>query len=75
MIYDCIADFRKTIYVGLAGAVVASLYGVVEKTIDGVVVVLIVLCGVDASLGSNRMGAAGRIAYAEDLDIIAQFSE
>jgi len=65
----------ETIDVRLTAAVITSLDGVIEEAVDGVIVVLVILCGVDSSLSGDRVRAARRIADAEDLDIVAKFTE
>ena len=70
-----IAYLCKPVDIGLTAAVVASLDGVVEETVHRVVVILIVLGCVDTSLSRNRVRTAGRVADAENLDIITEFSE
>ncbi len=61
--------------VGLAGAKVAALDRVVEQPEDGVAVVLVVLGGVDAALGGDRVGAAGAVLVAERLHLVAELAE
>ena len=75
LVDDEVRNLGQTVYVGFAGAVVAALDRVVEQTIYRVVVVLVVLCCVDTALCCDRVGAAGRILDAEDLDVVAQFAE
>ena len=70
-----IADFCKPVNIGFPAAVVASLDGIVEETVHGVIVVLIIFSGIDTSLRCDRVGAAGRVTDAENLDIITEFSE
>ena len=72
LVDDVAADFGQAVDVGLAGTVVAALDGVAEEAFDAVAVVLVVFGSVDATLGSNRVGAARRVLYAEDVDVEAQ---
>ena len=65
LVDDIVGDFGKTVHIGLAGTVVTTLHRVVEETIHGVAVVLIVLGCVDTSLGRDRMGAARAVLNAE----------
>ena len=51
----------------LAAAVVAALHGVVEEPVDAVAVALVVLRRVDAALGGDGVGPAGRVVEGEDL--------
>ena len=45
--------FRKTVNIGFAGTVVASLDRIIEKPVHGIVVILVVLCSIDTSLGGD----------------------
>src|ERR1700722_7343874 len=65
------ADLGQTINIGLARAEVAALDGVVEKTIDAVAVVLVVLGRVDSTLGGDTGGAARTVLIAEGLYLVA----
>ena len=67
--------FSQTVNVGLAGTVVTTLDRVIEQTIDGVVVVLIVLRSIDTTLCGDGVRTARGVADAENLDIVAQFAE
>ena len=69
------ADLSETVDVGLAGAVVATLDGVAEETFHTVTVVLVVLGGVDATLGGDAVGTARRVLYAENVDVEAECTE
>ena len=65
----------KTIDVGFTAAVVTALDGVVEEPVDGIVVVLVVLGGIDTALCGDGVRTAGAVADAENLDVVSQFSE
>jgi len=52
------ADFGETIDIRLTAAVVTSFDRVVEETIDSVIVILIVLSGIDTTLGGDGVRAA-----------------
>ena len=65
LVDDAVRHLGKAIDVSLARTIVAALDRVVEKTIDRVAVVLIVLGGVDATLGGNRVRTARRVLNAE----------
>ena len=67
--------FRKTIYIRFTRTIVSALDRVIEKTIDGVVVILVILGRIDTSLRRNRVGAARRIADTEDFYIVSQFTQ
>ncbi len=62
----------QAVDVGLAGAEVPALHGVVEETVDAVAVVLVVLRGVDPALGRDGVGAAGAVLIAEAEDVVAE---
>ena len=53
LVNDVVAHFCKTIDVRLTRTVVSSFDGIIEKTIDRVIVVLVVLCGIDTTLCCN----------------------
>jgi len=61
--------------IDFTGAEVAALDGVVEQAVDRVTVVRIVLGGVDAALGCDRVGAAGAVLVTEGLDLVTEFTE
>src|SRR5690606_37888989 len=75
LIDDVHADHGQPIHVRLASTEVAALYGIVEEAIDAVAVVLVVLCGVDASLCSNRMRPARAVLVAECFDVVSLLTE
>ena len=58
LVDDVAADLGQTVDVSLAGAIVATLDGVLEQTLHAVAIVLIVLGGVDTALGGDGVGAA-----------------
>ncbi len=70
LVDDGTADLGQTVDVGLAGAVVTTLDGVAEQTLYTVAVVLIVLGGIDATLGSNGVGATGGILNTENIHVV-----
>ncbi len=59
----------------LAGAEVAALHRVVEEAEDAVAVALVVLGGVDAALGGDRVGPPGRVVEREDLHVVPELAE
>ena len=75
LVDDGRADLGKTVDVCLAGAVISTFDGIIEKAVDGVVVILVILCGVDTTLGGDGVRAAGGVADAEYLDIVPEFTE
>ena len=75
LVDDVGRDLRQAVYVGFTGPVIPPLDGIIEKTVDRVVVVLVVLGGVDASLSGDGVGAARTVLVAKSLHIIAQFGQ
>lgn len=75
LVDDLDRDLREAVDVGLTGPEVSALDGVVEQPVDGVAVVAVVLRRVDAALGGDRVGAAGRVLVAELDDVVALFGE
>ena len=75
LVDDVVGHLGEPVDVGLAGAEVAALDGVVEEPPDGVTVVLVALGGVDAALRRDGVGAARRVLEAEVLDVVAQLAE
>jgi len=75
LVDDVDRDFGEAMDVGLAGAVVAALHGVVEEAVNAVAVVLVVLGGVDATLRGDGVRAAGRIVQHEALHLVAELGE
>ena len=65
----------QAVDVGLAGPEVAALHRVVEEAEDAVAVALVVLRGVDAALGGDRVGPAGRVVEGEGLHVVALLAE
>ena len=59
LVDDVHADLGEAIDVGLARTEVAALDGIVEKAINAIAVVLIVLGGVDAALGGDGVARRG----------------
>ena len=65
LVNDIVRHLSQTVDVGLAGAVVATFHGVIEKAIYRVAVVLVVLSSVDTTLCGDRVGTARRVLDAE----------
>ncbi|CAB5027103.1 unannotated protein [freshwater metagenome] len=65
----------QPVHVGLAGAVVAALDGVVEQPVHAVAVVLVVLCAVDAALRGDGVGTPRGVVEGEELDLVAELTE
>ena len=72
LVDDVDRHLGEAVDVGLAGAEVAALDRVVEEAVDAVAVALVVLGGVDAALGGDRVGPAGRVVERERLDLVAE---
>src|SRR5690606_3108767 len=75
LVDDLDGDLRQAVHVGLAGAEVAALDGVVEQALDRVAVVAVVLGGVDAALRGDGVGAARGVLVAELDDLVTLFGE
>ncbi len=75
LVDDLHRHLGEAVHIGLAGAEVAALDGVVEQPADGVAVVAVVLGGVDAALGGDRVGPPGRVLEAELDHVVALFGE
>ena len=65
----------QAVHVRLAAAEVAALDRVVEEAEDRVAVALVVLGGVDAALGGDRVRPAGAVVVGEDLDVVALLAQ
>ena len=75
LVDDVGADLGEAVDVVLTGAVVAALDRVVEETVDGVVVVAVVLRGVDTTLRGDGVRAAGGVLVEEAVDVVTHFAE
>ena len=75
LVDDVDRQLGEAVDVGLAGAEVAALDRVVEQPEDAVAVVVVVLGGVDAALGGDRVGAARAVLEAEALHVVAELAE
>ncbi len=75
LVDNAAADLRQPMHIGFARAVVAAFNGVVEQPPHAVAVVGVVLRRVDASLGGNAVGAAGRVLNAKAFDVVAQLRQ
>ena len=64
-----------SIDIGFTAAVVATLDGLVEKTIDRVIVILVILGSIYTSLRRDRVRTARRIADAENFYIITELTQ
>ena len=75
LVDDVQAHLGQAVDVGLARAVVAALDGVVEEAVDRVAVALVVLGGVDAALGRDRVGPTRGVLVAEGLHHVAGLAQ
>ncbi len=75
LVDDLNADLGQPINVGFARAEIATLYRVVEKAVDAVAIVLVILGGVDSALRRDRVCPARRILEAETAHFVAEFAE
>ena len=75
LVDDVIAHFGKSIDIRLTATVVAAFDGLIEKTVDRVIVILVVLGGIDTTLCGNGMCTAWRVAYTEYLNIITKLTK
>ncbi len=75
LVDDLVGHLGQPVDVGLPGPVVAALDGVVEQPEHAVAVVAVVLGGVDAALGGDGVGSAGRVVEGEHLHPIAELAE
>ena len=75
LVDDVDRHLGQAVHVGLTGAEVAALDRVVEEALHRVAVALVVLGGVDAALGGDRVRPAGGVVVREDLDVVALLAE
>ena len=75
LVDDVRADLGQPVDVGLPGAVVAALDGVVKQPVGGVVVVAVVLGSVDAALGCDRVRPTRAVLVAEVQDVVAGLAQ
>ncbi len=75
LVDDLVADFGEPIDVGFARAIIAAFDRVVEQPEDAVAVVVVVLGGVDPSLGGDAVGPPRAVVVGEDLHVVAQLPE
>ena len=75
LVDDVDRHLGEAVHVGLAGAEVAALHGVVEEALDGVAVALVVLRRVDPALGGDRVRPPRAVVVREDLDVVALLAE
>ena len=75
LIDDVHAQLREPVDVRFTRPVVAAFDGVVEKAVDAVAVVLIVLGRIDPALGGDAVGAARAVLNAEVQNLVSELTE
>jgi len=75
LIDDGPGELGQSVDVGLTSPEVASLDGVIEESEIGVAIILVVLGGVDATLGGHRVGPTGTVLDAEVQHAVAQLAQ
>ena len=75
LVDDVAGHLGQAIHIGLTSAEVATLHGVVEQTVHGVTVVLVVVGSVDTTLSSDGVSAAGAVLIAEAVHIVTELSQ
>jgi hypothetical protein len=75
LVDDVYAELCEPIHVSLTRAKVAPFNGVVKETVRTISIILIIFCGVDASLRSDAVSPARRILEAKALHLIAELPE
>ncbi len=75
LINDVPAHLGEAINIGFARAKIAPLDRVVEKPVNAVAIVLVILGGVDAALGGDAVRAARTVLETEALDLVTQLGQ
>ena len=75
LVDDVAGNLGEAVYIGLSGAEIATLHRIVEKAVDGVTIVLVVVCSVDTALCRDGVSATRGILVAEALDVVAQLGQ
>ena len=75
LVNDVHTHLRQTIDIGFARAEVAAFDRVVEKAVNAVTVVFVVLRGVNPALCGDAMSAAGTVLKAEAFYVVTEFSQ
>src|SRR6185312_15804693 len=70
LVDDVHADLREAVDIRFAGAEIAAFDGVVEKAVNGIAVVGIILGGIDAALRGDAVRAARAVLEAEALHFV-----
>ena len=72
LIDDIHGDFRQPMHIRFTRTIIAALNRVVEKSINAIAVVLIILRRINTALSSNRVGATWAIVEDEILHLVAE---
>ena len=75
LVDDVHRHLRQAVDVRLTRAEVAALDRVVEQPVDAVAVAAVVLGGVDAALGGDRVRPPRRVVERERLDVVAELGQ
>ena len=75
LVDDRATHFGKAMHIGLAGTKIAAFDRVVEEAVNAVAVILVIFCGIDATLRGDRVGAAGAVLIAEAFHLVALLGE
>jgi len=75
LVDDIDRHLRQPVDIGLAGAEIAALDGVIEQAKDRVAVILVVFRGIDAALCGDRVRPARRILETKRFHPVAEFSQ
>ena len=70
LIDDIIRNFSETVDIGFACAEVATFYSIIEKTVNRVAIVLVVLSSIYTTLSRNRVSAARAVLITEAFHLI-----
>ena len=65
LVDDVVGNLGQAVHIGFTGTVVATLHRIVEQTVNGVTVVLVILGRIDTSLCGDGVCAARRILNTE----------
>ena len=72
LINDSSAYFRKPVHVSFTSTEVSALYSVVEKSVNTVAIILVVLCSVDTALSCYTVRPSCTVLVAEAFDLVAK---
>jgi hypothetical protein len=66
-------DLGQAINISFTRPEISPFDGVVKEPVNTVAIVLIIFCGINASLGGDAMSAAWAVLEAEDLHVVTKF--